>query len=196
MRLFIERQITLIMHIPPLHLPDDSELPQEVVERLRSLPPIAIYRLIASAPQFLKPWTDMVSAVYASSISPRLREIAILRQAACAKAHYELHQHTQIALSNGLSSEEIKVIIDSVSVTSLSPEENLVCKISEQLEQNATLDDETYAEARTKFGDRQFIELVTLISFYCAVGRFLNATRLEVEAGNPLQGLSSPTVHS
>ena len=180
------------MSISPLHLPVDAELPQEVVDCLHSLPPISIYRQLALAPQFLIPWADLVNAVYTSTISPRLREIAILRQAACAKAHYEIHQHTQIALANGLSSEEIQVITGTESVTSLSPDENLVCKMSEQLERNATLDDETYAEARTQFDERQFIEIVTIVSFYSAVGRFLNATRLEVEAGNPLQGLSSP----
>lgn len=184
------------MSTPPLRLPVDSELPPEVAQRLQALPPIAIYRLIATAPQFLIPWADLVGAVYQSTISARLREIAILRQAAFAKAHYELHQHGLIALSNGLSPEEITLITDPAPVTSLSDTENLVCRISEQLERNATLDDETHAEARAKFDDRQFVELMTLVSFYCAVGRFLNATRLQVEEGNPLQGLSSPTTRS
>lgn len=180
------------MPISPLALPGDGELPEKVVERLRALPPIAIYRLLATAPQFVIPWADMVGAVYESTIPARLREIAILRQAACAKSHYELHQHRLIALSNGLSPEEIALITSSEPVTLLSDCENLVCKMSEQLERNATLDDETCVSARAAFDDRQFVELVTLISFYCSVARFLNATRLEVEANNPLEGLSAP----
>lgn len=180
------------MSISPLPLPDDKELPEKVVQRLHDLPPISIYRLLATAPQFLIPWADMVGAVYESTIPARLREIAILRQAVCAKARYELHQHGLIALSNGLSPEEIALITSPDPVTALSDSENLVCKMSEQLEQCATLDDETCASARRTFDNRQFVELVTLISFYCAVARFLNATRLEVEANNPLQGLSSP----
>lgn len=180
------------MPIPPLPLPVDAEIPEKVAQRLHDLPPISIYRLLATAPQFLIPWADMVGAVYESTIPPRLREIAILRQAACAKSRYELHQHRLIALSNGLSAEEISLITSPEPVALLSASENLVCKMSEQLEQSATLEDQTYAEARTTFADRQFVELVTLISFYCAVARFLNATRLEIESNNPLQGLTSP----
>lgn len=180
------------MPIPSLPLPADEELPKEVVQRLHDRPPISIYRLIATAPQFLIPMTDMVGAVYEGTIPARLREIAILRQAACAKAPYELHQHRLIALSNGLSPEEIDLITGSEPVTLLSDSENLVCRMSDQLERNATLDEDTCAEARTKFDHRQFVELVTTIGFYCFIARFLNATRLEIEPDNPLQGLSSP----
>src|SRR5262249_18499417 len=84
-----------------LPLPTDQELPEDVLRRLRARPPISIYRLIATAPQLLIPWTDLVSALYQSTVAARLREIAILRQAACANCQYELHQHGILALSNG-----------------------------------------------------------------------------------------------
>jgi len=176
----------------PLPLPTDQDLPKDVLRRLRDRPPISIYRLIATAPQLLIPWTDLVSALYQSTVPARLREIAILRQAASAKSQYELHQHGILALSNGLSKEEIALIISSQPVTTLSAAENLVCQMSEQLERNATLDEATFTEARSLFDNRQFIELVILISFYCCVARFLNASHLKVESGNPLEGRSSP----
>src|SRR5215813_6106825 len=175
-----------------LPLPTDQELPEDVLRRLRDRPPISIYRLIATAPQLLIPWTDLVSALYQSSISARVREIAILRQAACANCQYELHQHGILALSNGLSKEEVALITSSEPVTTLSRTEDLVCRMSEQLKRSATLDEATFTEARALFDNRQFIELVTVISFFCCVARFLNATRLKVESGNPLEGHSSP----
>jgi len=180
------------MSTPPLPFPTDEELPEGVVRRLRDRPPISIYRLIATAPQLLIPWTDLVSALYQSTVPARLREIAILRQAACANSLYELHQHGILALSNGLSKEEVALITSSQPVTTLSAAENLVCRMSEQLERSARLDEATFTEARALFDNRQFIELVTVISFYCCVARFLNATRLNVESGNPLEGRSSP----
>ena len=180
------------MSTSPLPLPTDQEIPEGVLRRLRDRPPISIYRLIATAPQLLIPWTDLVSALYQSTIPARLREIAILRQAACANSQYELHQHGIIALSNGLSEQEVTLITSPEPVTTLSASENLVCRMSEQLERNATLDEATFAEARALFDNRQFIELVTVISFYCCVARFLNASRLKVESGNPLEGRSSP----
>jgi len=119
-----------------LPLPTDQELPEDVLRRLRDRPPISIYRLIATAPQLLIPWTDLVSALYQSTVPARLREIAILRQAACANSLYELHQQGILALSNGPSEEEIALIISSQPVTTLSAAENLVCRMSEQLERN------------------------------------------------------------
>jgi alkylhydroperoxidase family enzyme len=180
------------MSTSPLPFPTDEELPEDVVRRLRDRPPISIYRLMATAPQLLIPWADLVSALYQSTVSGRLREIAILRQAKCANSQYELHQHGILALSNGLSKEEMALITSSQPVTTLSAAENLVCRMSEQLEQNATLDEATFTEARSLFDNRQFIELVILIGFYCCVARFLNATRLKLESGNPLEGRSSP----
>src|SRR5437773_7727480 len=117
------------MSTSPLPFPTDEELPEDVVRRLRERPPISIYRLIATAPQLLIPWTDLVSALYQSTVPARLREIAILRQAACANCQYELHQHGILALSNGLSKEEVALITSSQPVTTLSAAENLVCRL-------------------------------------------------------------------
>src|SRR5438046_2886069 len=161
------------MSTSPLPFPTDEDLPEEVVRRLRDRPPISIYRLIATAPQLLIPWTDLVSALYQSTVPARLREIAILRQAACANSLYELHQHGLLALSNGLSKEEVALITSSQPVTTLSAAENLVCRIREQLERSATLDEGTFTEARAHFDNHQFFELITVICFHYFLYLFL-----------------------
>src|SRR5438270_11924325 len=107
------------MSTSPLPFPTDEELPEDVVRRLRDRPPISIYRLIATAPQLLVPWTDLVSALYQSTVSARLREIAIIRQAACAYYLYE-HHHSILALSNGLSKELVAFITSTQLVTTFS----------------------------------------------------------------------------
>jgi hypothetical protein len=80
-----------------LPLPKDSDLPEDVLERLRSLPAINIYRMLGHAPQAVIPWADLTKALYQSKLNPRYREIAILRQAHRANAPYEIHKHTSIA---------------------------------------------------------------------------------------------------
>src|SRR5947208_6944947 len=127
------------MSTSPLPFPTDEELPEGVVPRLRDRPPISIYRLIATAPQLLIPWTDLVSALYQSTVPARLREIAILRQAACANSQYELHQHGILALSNGLSKEEVALITSTQPVTTLSAAENLVCRLLLEKKKNTKL---------------------------------------------------------
>lgn len=176
-----------------LPLPQNKDLPEAVAERLNALPPVNVYRMIANAPQCLIPWTDMVKALYDSKVDIRLREIAILRQASRAKSAYELHQHKFIAAANGISEAEITVICQKeTAVTSLTEQENIICKMADELETQATLSDTTLATLQQYFDNTELTELIILTSFYCCVARVLNATRVEIEPTNPLQGVDSP----
>jgi 4-carboxymuconolactone decarboxylase len=112
-----------------LPLPKDSDLPEDVVERLRSLPAINIYRMLGHAPRLSSPWTDLTKALYESRLNPRYREIAILRQAHRANATYEIHQHRFIAMNNGITEEELSLILTDDKVRSLSPLESLICQV-------------------------------------------------------------------
>uniref|UniRef100_B8HU93 Carboxymuconolactone decarboxylase n=1 Tax=Cyanothece sp. (strain PCC 7425 / ATCC 29141) TaxID=395961 RepID=B8HU93_CYAP4 len=177
---------------PEIPLPQDRDLPAEVVERLSSLPPINIYRMLGHAPQAVIPWTDLIKALYGSKLNSRYREIAILRQAHRAQAPYELHQHTLIAKANGITEEEICSILTEEKVQSLSPLENLICQAADELECQATLSEETFTRLNEAFDHRELIELLLLISVYCAVARFLNGARIQIEDSDPLAGQSSP----
>ena len=176
-----------------LKLPKDDDLPKSVVERLSSLPPINVYRMIANAPSCLIPWTDMVKGLYESSVAIRYREVAILRQAFIAQSEYELHQHKFIAKSNGLSDDEIKIICSKGKVLGLSDIENLICAMAEELESTAQLSDKTAKALATYFNNQEVAELIILTSFYCCVARVLNATKVEIESSNPLKDQESPT---
>ncbi len=175
-----------------LNLPKNSELPQEVAERLDALPAINVYRMIANAPSCLIPWTDMVKGLYDSKVNIRYREIAILRQAFIAGSAYELHQHRQIAASNGITNDEINCICSMGKVSGLSDIENTICDMAEQLESTASLSDETTNVLKLHFDEQELAELIILTSFYCCVARVLNATQVEIEPSNPLAGQESP----
>jgi 4-carboxymuconolactone decarboxylase len=174
-------------------LPEDRELPPDVLERLKSLPPISIYRMLAIVPQSLIPWTDLTSAVYQCQLEDRLREIAICRQARTARAPYEMHQHRLIARNNGVSDAELTAILNEPVVTSLDDGANLVCQAADEVEATATLSDGTQERLYSALGRREATELILTLSFYCAVARFTNATRAPIEAENPLATTSNPT---
>jgi 4-carboxymuconolactone decarboxylase len=177
-------------------LPPDEEIPEPALTRLRSLPPLNVYRVLGIVPESVVPWTDMTSAVYACQLDARLREIAICRQAHTANAAYELHQHRFIARNNGVSDTEIEALLNERTVESLDPPGNLVCKAADELETRATLSEETFDALYETLGRRGAIELVFILSFYCAVARLTNATRIPVEPRNPLEGSANPTARS
>ena len=177
-------------------LPVDEEIPEPALTRLRSVPPINIYRLLGIVPQSVIPWTDMTKAVYECELDARLREIAICRQAHTANAAYELHQHRFIARNNGVSEVELEALLTESVVESLDPQGNLVCKAADEMETRATLSDETFDALYDTLGRRDATELIFILSFYCAVARLSNATRITVEPQNPLQGSANPAAQS
>ena len=125
-------------------LPSDDEISEPALTRLRSLPPLNVYRVLGIVPQSVIPWTDMTSAAYECQLDARLREIAICRQAHTAKAAYELHQHRFVARNNGVSEAELEAVLTEGTVESLDPQGNLVCKAADEMETSATLSDETF----------------------------------------------------
>jgi alkylhydroperoxidase family enzyme len=175
-------------------LPDDGELPPDVVARLTSLPSISVYRMLGNVPRSLIPWSDLTGAVYQCELDGRLREIAICRQARTARAAYELHQHRLVARNNGVSDAELATVLGDPVVTSLDDDANLVCRAADELETTATLCDDTQDALYAAFGRRQATELIFTLSFYCAVARFTNATRTPIEDDDPLAAASNPTI--
>jgi alkylhydroperoxidase family enzyme len=139
------------------------------------------------------PWTDLTKALYQSKLNPRYREIAILRQAHRAHAPYEIHQHRFIAMNNGITEEELSLILTDDKVRSLSPLENLICQAADEMESHATITDDTFRALNEQLDRRELIELLLAISVYCAVARFLNSARIQIEDDNPLARESSPT---
>ena len=175
-------------------MPEDSDLPSDVVAKLHSLPPINIYRLLAIVPGAVTPWADLVDAIYNCELPDRLREIGICRQARTARAGYELFQHRQIARNTGVTQDELDTIHREPVVTSLDDEANLVCQVADELETAATLSDGTQDALYATLGRRQATELILTLSMYAAVARFTNATRAPIEADNPLASAANPNV--
>jgi alkylhydroperoxidase family enzyme len=175
-------------------LPDDSELPLDVVAKLHSLPPIHIYRMLTIVPGALAPWAELVDVIYDADLPHRLREIAICRQARAARADYELFQHRQIAGNNGVTERELDAILGESVVSSLDDDANLVCLVADELETTATLTDATQARLYARLGREQATELILTLSMYSAVARFTNATRTSIEPDNPLARAVHPNV--
>jgi alkylhydroperoxidase family enzyme len=140
-------------------MPEDSDLPSDVVAKLHSLPRISIYRLLAIVPRSVTPWADLVGAIYNCELPDRLREIGICRQARTARARYELFQHRQIARNNGVTQDELDTIHREPVVTSLDDEANLVCQVADELETSATDTGCSLRDARAATGDGAHLDV-------------------------------------
>ncbi|MDI1351473.1 MAG: carboxymuconolactone decarboxylase family protein [bacterium] len=175
-------------------LPKDDQLPESIKNTLDRLPSLNVFRMLSNVPGSFHSYIDLAKSLLGDGkFDARLREIAVLRQAHLLKSKYEWHQHVFLAKTNGVTDDEITIIKKENPVTSLGDEENFMCLISEELTLNANLSDSTFEQLFTRYSVELGMELILCLSYVNMLGRFINASRVQIEDTNPLDGLASPT---
>ncbi len=174
-------------------LPADDQLPPAIQQKLKQLPPINVFRMVANVPQTFIPFVDMATSLLKDGkFNPKLREMAILRVAYLTNAPYEWHQHSFIAKANGVTEQEMNIIRTENPVHSLNEEENFICNVTDELTKNANLTDATFKKLYGRYDTERATEIIYDISFFNMLSRFLNGTRVQIEPTNPLAGHTSP----
>lgn len=165
----------------------DEQIDPEILNLLKKYPRINIYTLLAHSPTVCKPWIELINGIYNSGLSPRLREIALVRIGVVTDASYELHQHHFIALKNGVGEQDIQAIIKESPVSSLDPHGNLICLAVDELRKNFSLTDDTFKKLSELFNSKDLVSMGVAIATYFAVAILTNFSRLEIETSNPLK---------
>jgi len=114
-------------------------------------------------------------------LSPRLRELAVLRVGDLAKSEYEFSKHSVIGLQAGLRKEQIESINKWESSPEFNEEERTVLAYADEVERDIRVKDETFARLRSFLSEHAIVELTVAIGYYGMVSRFLVALDIEVE---------------
>ncbi|MFZ4070934.1 MAG: carboxymuconolactone decarboxylase family protein [Caulobacterales bacterium] len=147
--------------------------------RLIARLPLNVARMMAHSPDQMLAFQTFGEAVLTKGeLDPALRELAILRIGHIHGATYETHHHERIGRAVGMSEDQIAAARSGVSANS---DDALVIAVSEALDRDGRLSDGLFAQALSRFGPRQTVELVLAVGFYGMVSRFLNAFGVEVE---------------
>jgi 4-carboxymuconolactone decarboxylase len=167
-------------------LPGDDEITAEHREMLGKVPPLNVFRMVAGTQRGLRPFLQLGRAVLSTALDTRRREVAILRVAHATGAGYEWAQHERLARQAGVTDAEIQAIATEEPVSSLDPELNLICRVADEVSRDVRLSDEALEQIVARYGPREATEVILLVSYYNMVSRFLESTRVELEAGSPL----------
>jgi len=118
-----------------------------------------------------------------SKLDPRLREMAILQVGWVARSPYEWSHHVKIGYDFGVSDADIRAIIDDTAgrPTGLDPVARLVLRAAREIAVGPGATEATFAELRRHFDNERLMDLVIIISFYCAVVRLLATLAIDVE---------------
>jgi 4-carboxymuconolactone decarboxylase len=120
------------------------------------------------------PLQELGSAIrYATGLSARTREIAILAVAAATGCEFERYAHERVGRAVGLTRDELAALADG-TFTSTDPHERQAHAFCRHLlDDGARLDDDAYAAYAVALGTTTITELVVLVGYYRTLAQLL-----------------------
>ena len=113
-----------------------------------------------------------------SALPARPREVALLRIVHLRDCAYLWSHHVPLAQRAGLTAAEIDAIHHG-EVT--NAQDRVVVRAADELNQNSTISDTTWAELGRHFDDRQRMDLVFTVGGYCLLAMAVNTFGIEDE---------------
>jgi len=163
-----------------------EELDPEIRERLGDGPVLNIFRTLAQHPKLMKRWLVFGNHVLGrSTLSPRERELVILRIGWLCRSAYEWGQHVRIALGSGLSQAEIDRIPQGPDAAGWSELERALLRATDELHADAFISNETWAALAAHLDTQQLMDLIFTVGQYNLVSMALNSLGVQPEPGLP-----------
>lgn len=115
------------------------------------------------------------------TLSPRLRELAILRIGWRCNSGYEMAQHAVFGKQAGLDKDDLA----RITTASNNPEwtrleSAAICAVDEMFE-DAFVSTETWNVLREELNEQQLLDLLSIVGRYWGVSVILNSTGLQLE---------------
>jgi alkylhydroperoxidase family enzyme len=124
---------------------------------------------------------------FATRLTDRAREIAILELAALRRSAFEWIAHERVARAAGLTDAELTAIRTGEPAPTLDPTETLVREAVRQLVRDRALDDATFAAAVATLGEGKLMDVIAIVTYYDLVALSLAVWQppLPVGASSP-----------
>ena len=144
---------------------------------------INIYKLLLHTPTVCMNWFEHIGAIrWKTKLTPRLREIAIVRVAQSAKYAYALQQHIPgIAVPDGVSLEECEALKDWRASKFFNEAERAALAYVDAMIAGPEVPDDVFNAVRKHYNEREIVELTVLVGTYLMHNRVFTALRVDVE---------------
>jgi AhpD family alkylhydroperoxidase len=104
--------------------------------------------------------------LFASTLSPRQRELVVLRVACLRHCDYEWAQHTVLAHDAGVAVEEVRRVVVGADAEGWSELEQGLLRAVDELIGEARLSDQTWSTLTAAFDEQQLLDLVFTVGAY------------------------------
>ena len=144
---------------------------------------INIYKLLLHTPTVCMTWFEHIGAIrWKTKLTPRLREIAIVRVAESAKYAYALQQHIPgIAVPDGVTLEECEALKDWRASGKFSDAERAALAYVDAMIAGPEVADLVFNNVRKHYNEREVVELTVLVGTYLMHNRVFTALRVDLE---------------
>ena len=111
-------------------------------------------------------------------LGPRLTEFAILIAARRWTNNWEWNAHSTAAATAGLKADVMAAVAEGRRPDRMADDEALVYDFSQELQDNQSVSDATYARALEKFGEPGIVEMAGIQGYYTYLAMVMNAARV------------------
>jgi 4-carboxymuconolactone decarboxylase len=120
---------------------------------------------------------------YDISLDRNLIELAILTVGAHFRSEFEWWAHSRMARRHGVAEEVISALAAGDEPVFEEEKQLVVHQVASELVTTGRLSETTHTVARSRLGDVQLVELVTLCGYYTLVSLTLNAFDVSLPPG-------------
>ena len=141
-----------------------------------------LYRAMANSPHVTRNLIKLGNSLMSKTdLSPKLRELTIMRIARLCDCEYEWAQHTSVALHSGVSQTQLDVIDSWKESDDFTDEERAVLQYVDEVAQNVKVADKTFEALRQHLSERHIVELTLAIGWWGMLARFLVPLEVEID---------------
>jgi alkylhydroperoxidase family enzyme len=179
--------------IPPLAPGEGDEQAEELLASVGfpGLPPGSserpaaanIFTTLVRHPGLFRRWLPFGGKLLAGRLPARDRELLILRTAWLCRAEYEWGQHARIALTMGVTGDEVDRVGAGPDDPGWSAFDATLVRAADELHDDACISDATWAALADRYDERQLIEVPMVVGHYHLVAFTLNSLGVPLDPG-------------
>lgn len=145
--------------------------------------PLNIHNLMAHHPELMRAWMPFRNHVVKdSSLSPRQRELIILRTAHNCRSDYEWKHHVERGLEAGLDQDEINRVKLGPDAAGWRADESVLLSAADDCHRDFCISAKNLKEMNPKFSAQQQLDVVVTVGMYTTLALLINTYDVPMEA--------------
>jgi 4-carboxymuconolactone decarboxylase len=166
--------------------PDAQALFKEL--RARGTAPLNLHRVYSNAPKLARATLAVAQALrYDAIVSRADKELIILRATQLARGDYQFGQHRRLAISCGITEEQIASLPKWRESKLFSDRQRAVLAFADAMLSPDGVDDATFDAMKAYYSHQEIVELTMNAAYYVASSHISRTLRITAE-GNPKGG--------